>query len=351
MSLAKTSNTRSPTISKSSRPMPSDSDSLIEAVRHFSRFYTQRLKVLDEHLLSGPFNLPEARVVFELAHRSDSASDDADALPAQANAALLAERLEMDPSYLSRLLRSLEARGYLSRKRSVADGREVALSLTAKGRRAAQRNEQLSRLQVADLLKSVSVAQQDRLRQALKTIESTLSPAPVDDDALVLPTTDPIVLRAPEAGDFGWVIQAHGRLYAREYQWDERFEAMVAKITGDFIENFQPQWERCWIAELNGRNVGSVFVVRQSRLVAKLRLLVLEPEARGRGIGRQLVEQVIRFASQKGYQELVLWTNKNLTAAISLYLSLGFELQSEQPHESFGHHLVGQNYRLTLQAG
>ncbi|MFK7967225.1 MAG: GNAT family N-acetyltransferase [Burkholderiaceae bacterium] len=160
--------------------------------------------------------------------------------------------------------------------------------------------------------------------------------------------TKPFVLRAPEAGDFGWVIHAHGRLYAKEYQWDERFEAMVAKITGEFIENFQPQWERCWIAELDGRNVGSVFVVRQSKNVAKLRLLVLEPEARGQGIGRQLVEQVIQFSREKGYRELVLWTNKNLTDAIQLYRSLGFELQSEQAHESFGHALVGQNYRLML---
>jgi len=154
--------------------------------------------------------------------------------------------------------------------------------------------------------------------------------------------------RAPRAGDYGWVIQAHGRLYAQEYQWDERFEALVASIAAEFIENFQPEWEACWIAELNGLNVGSVFVVRQSESVAKLRLLVLEPSARGRGIGRQLVELAIAFAQEKGYRQLVLWTNKNLTAAITLYRSLGFELQSEQPHESFGHSLVGQHYCLDL---
>lgn len=158
------------------------------------------------------------------------------------------------------------------------------------------------------------------------------------------------ILRAPAPGDFGWVIQAHGRLYAQEYGWDERFEALVARITAEFIEGFQPEWECCWIAESEGRNVGSVFVVRESERVAKLRLLVLESAARGQGLGRQLVEQVITFARQKGYQRLDLWTQKNLTAAVKLYESLGFELQSEQAHDSFGHSLIGQNYSLRLNA-
>lgn len=324
-----------------------DTENLITAVRRFSRFYTQRLKVLDEHLLDGPFSLPEARVVYELAHLLNPNERDTHRNKAGAGAAALAEILEMDASYLSRLLRALERRGFVSRQRSPNDGREVALSLTAQGRKAAQRNEQQSCRQVSKMLESVEPVTRGRLLTALQTVESALSQhhRPTSDR----PNAVPVVLRTPEPGDFGWVIQAHGRLYAQEYHWDERFEALVAKITAQFIESFQPQWERCWIAELNGQNVGSVFVVRQSKTIAKLRLLVLEPTARGHGIGRQLVEHSIRFAQQKGYRKLVLWTNKNLTAAVNLYESLGFELQSEQAHDSFGHSLIGQNYSLKLR--
>jgi len=332
---------------QSKRPSrQADKDHLIAAVRRFSRFYTQRLKVLDEHLLDGPFSLPEARVVYELAHLVKPNAQDADGNNAGASAAALAEILEMDASYLSRVLRALERRDFVSRQRSSNDGREVVLSLTAQGRKAAQRNEQQSCRQVSKMLESIDPAAQERLLLALQTVESALSHH--QKSTSELPSASPVVFRAPEPGDFGWVIQAHGRLYAQEYHWDERFEALVAKITAQFVESFQPQWERCWIAELNGQNVGSVFVVRQSKTIAKLRLLVLEPAARGHGIGRQLVEQSIRFAQQKGYRSLVLWTNKNLIAAVKLYESLGFELQSEEAHDSFGHSLIGQNYSLKL---
>jgi DNA-binding MarR family transcriptional regulator/GNAT superfamily N-acetyltransferase len=303
---------------------------LVETVRHFNRFYTRRIGVLREGLLQSPFSLAEARVLYELAHREDPA------------ASALARDLELDAGYLSRILKGFEKRGLVRRTPSESDSRRSILSLTAKGQRAFSALDEQACEEVRGIAAKLAAADRKRLAGAMQTIERLLGGAAIDEPAV------PYILRPNQPGDMGWVAHRHGILYAQEYGWDESFEALVAEIAAKFIRKFDPQRERCWMAERAGEVVGSVFLVKRSKSVAQLRLLLVEPDARGLGIGRRLVEECIRFARQRGYRKIMLWTNHVLTAARKIYERAGFRLVEENRHHSFGKDLVGQNWELEL---
>lgn len=278
--------------------------------------------------MHGPYSLTEARILFELGNRGDLTATD------------LSGELGLDPGYLSRILDGLEKRGVLSRIRSEIDGRRRLLSLTSDGEEAFALLDARSREEVSEMLEALSEGDQHRLLEAMKTIQGILTDS--------FKYSEPFILRGPEPGDMGWVAHRHGALYAQEYGWDERFEALIAQIVADFVNDHDPDKERCWIAEMDGEIVGSVFLVRQSDEVAKLRLLLVEPKARGLGVGSRLVEECIRLARRKGYKTLTLWTNSILDAARHIYEEKGFRLVEEKEHHSFGKDLVGQNWELTL---
>ena len=300
----------------------------IDAVRRFNRFFTRRIGVLREGLLHTPYSLTEARILFEISHRDDLSASD------------LSRELGLDPGYLSRILARLGRRGLIDKVRSETDGRRRLLSLTSEGKDAFSLLDARSREEVAEMLGELSEGDQRRLLEAMWTIESVLTRG--------FKFSEPFFLRQHEPGDMGWVVHRHGVLYAREYGWDEHFEALVARIVADFIDKYDPAKERCWIAEMGGERVGCVFVVKAGDTVAKLRLLLVEPGARGLGLGTRFVEECIRFARSRGYTTLTLWTNSVLDAARHIYEEQGFELVEEEEHHSFGHDLVGQNWELAL---
>jgi DNA-binding MarR family transcriptional regulator/N-acetylglutamate synthase-like GNAT family acetyltransferase len=304
-------------------------DERVDGVRRFNRFYTKQIGVLHEGLLGSPFSLTEVRVLYELAHRERSTATD------------LGKELGLDPGYLSRILRGFENRGLIARKTSEADGRQSLVWLTEQGQQTFAPLNSRSHGEVAAMLSKFSPAQQGRLIEAMRTIEGLLSPSPEQKSLYVL--------RPHQPGDMGWVVHRHGVLYAREYGWDEQFEALVASIVAKFIQHYDPKRERCWIAERDGEIVGSVFLVKQSKTVAKLRLLLVEPKARGLGLGARLVGQCVSFARQAGYRRIRLWTNSVLHAARHIYEEAGFHLVHEEPHHSFGHDLVGETWELDLR--
>jgi len=304
----------------------------VEAVRRFNRFYTRRVGALRGGLLGSPYPLPEARLIYELGRRGGC------------TASLLASELDLDAGYLSRLVRSLKRRGVLRAERSAADRRASALSLTAKGRAAFALLDSRSRKEVSAMLAALGEPQRARLVAAMQTVERVLRDE--NDDG-------GIVLRAHRPGDLGWVVQAHGELYAREHRWGERFEGLVAGIVEEFVRaqsdpRLDPRRSRCWIAEIEGERVGSVFVVPASKSVAKLRLLLVDPRARGRGLGKRLVRECIAFARVQGYRRLALWTQSSLSAARALYKDCGFELKRSEKHASFGVKLTGEYWELAL---
>jgi DNA-binding MarR family transcriptional regulator/GNAT superfamily N-acetyltransferase len=310
-----------------------DLDRRVEAIRSFNRFYTRKIGVLGEGLLDSPFTLTQARILYELAHRERPTASD------------LAGDLGLDPGYLSRILRSFEKQGLLARSISDKDARQRHLSLTPQGRRAFAGLDRTTRAQIAALLQPLSERQLGQIEQAMQQIEGLLGE---DRPARSAPDAAPYRLRTHRPGDMGWVVHRHGALYAAEYGWDERFEALVAEIVAGFIKNFDPERERCWIAEEGDRILGSIFLVRHTATVAKLRLLLVEPAARGLGLGRDLIQQCIDFARQAGYRQIRLWTNSNLMAARHLYERAGFRLIESGPHSSFGEKLVGETWELTL---
>ncbi|MBV9777054.1 MAG: MarR family transcriptional regulator/GNAT family N-acetyltransferase [Acetobacteraceae bacterium] len=307
-----------------------DLDMCVVAVRRFSRFYTRRIGLLHEGLLGGPLSLAEGRLVYELAQRGTATARD------------LGAELGLDSGYLSRLLRGLEERGLLAKRPSEEDGRQTTLSLTPAGRDAFAAIDARSRAEVGAMLGRLSAPERRRLAAALAEAERLLGGAAPE------PAQAPYVLRPPRPGDMGWVVHRQGALYAREYGWDETFEALVAEIVAGFVRGFDARRERCWIAEREGVAVGSVFLVRDSEAVAKLRLLYVEPEARGLGIGRRLVAECVNLARAIGYRRLTLWTNDVLVAARRIYQAAGFRLVAEEPHHSFGRDLVGQSWSLDL---
>jgi DNA-binding MarR family transcriptional regulator/GNAT superfamily N-acetyltransferase len=300
----------------------------VEAVRRFNRFYTRQIGVLNEKLLDSPFTLVEVRVMYELAHRQAPTATE------------IAKVLGLDAGYLSRILRAFKKRGLIDRKASAADGRLGLLSLTAEGRKAFAALNARSHDEISAALTTLSGEDQQRLLRAMHTIESVVG-GPQEGKV-------PYLLRPPQPGDMGWVIHRHGVLYAEEYGWDEHFEGLVAEIVAQFVREFDRRGERCWIAEREGEVVGSVFLVKASDDIAKLRLLLVEPQARGLGIGRRLVAECIRFARHAGYKKLTLWTNDVLAAARRIYQDAGFQLVHEEPHRSYGHDLVAQTWELAL---
>ncbi len=304
----------------------------IAAVRRFNRAYTRRIGMLRQRLYDSPYSLAQVRVLYELANA---------ATPPTASA--LVRDLDVDAGYLSRILREFEARGLVRKTRSAHDGREFHLALTAAGRKAFAPLDRASHDEIGALLAPLPAAAQAKLVAAMTTIETVLA-----DASVAMPSPAPIILRPHRPGDIGWVIARHGALYAQERGWDDTFEAMVAKIAARFLERFDPQRERCWIAERDGENVGCVFVVKRSATVAQLRLLSVEPTARGAGVGRRLVAECIAFARAAGYRKLMLWTNAGLDAARRLYDEAGFRLTAEERHHSFGKDLVGQTFELKL---
>lgn len=302
----------------------------IEAVRRFSRFYTRRIGLLHEGFLETPFSLTQGRVVYELAHHE------------RTTATQLGEELALDAGYLSRVIRGLQRGGFIEKHPSEEDRRQKLLTLTQRGEEAFAQLNAASRSDIGEMLDELTVDEQERLVHAMDTIQHVLGAAPEH--------RVPYILRPHESGDMGWVVQRQALLYAREYGWNEEFEALCAEIVAHFIRHFDPRKERCWIAEKDGENVGSVFVVKHPERegVAKLRLLFVEARARGMGIGRRLVQECTRFARQTGYHTLTLWTNSVLDAARAIYVSEGYVLVEEEEHHSFGHDLVGQNWELAL---
>jgi len=303
-------------------------DPHVDAVRSFNRFYTRQIGLLREGMLDSPFSLTEGRVLYELAHRESP------------TAAELARDLGLDAGYLSRILRRFEKRGYVSKKLSRIDGRRSHLLMTRAGRKAFAPLDRGASQEAAAMLGRLSAAEQGRLVGAMGTIEELIG---AREEAKT-----PYLLRPHQPGDMGWIIHLHGAIYAREYGWDERFEALVAEIAAKFIQNFDAKRERCWVAEKDGAIVGSVFLVKQSEEVAKLRLLIVDPAARGLGIGNRLVTECVRFARQAGYRTITLWTQDVLRAAQHIYEKSGFRMVREEPHCAFGIPMVGQIWELTV---
>jgi DNA-binding MarR family transcriptional regulator/predicted GNAT family acetyltransferase len=302
-------------------------NSLVEAVRAFNRFYTRRIGLLGEGHLSSPFSLTEARVLYELVHRDTPVASE------------LAQELGLDAGYLSRILQKFEKQGFLVRRPSAEDRRQSLLRLTAKGRRAFAPLEKETVRGVAAMLEPLSDAGRGQMLEAMRTIQRLLGGPEAD-------TT--VVLRPHRPGDMGWVIHRHGVIYSQEQGWGELFEALVAEIAAHFIQHFDERRERCWIAETSAGIVGSVFLVKQSDEIAKLRLLLVEPSARGLGIGKRLVDECIRFARQAGYKTITLWTQDILHAATHIYYKAGFRLVRETPHQEFGIPMTAQTWDLTL---
>jgi DNA-binding MarR family transcriptional regulator/GNAT superfamily N-acetyltransferase len=306
-------------------------DERVAAVRHFDRFFTRQIGVLREGLLHSPYSLTEARILFELAlHEGQTATE-------------LGRALGLDAGYLSRIVARFEQQGLLERRRVDDDGRQRLLSLTHEGHTTFKMLDQRSREEVAEMLTSLSDEEQRRLLQAMSAIETLLGPQKGFKYA------QPFFLRQHEPGDMGWITYRHAVLYTQEYGWNEEFEALVAGVVSSFITNYNPARERCWIAEMQGEIVGSVLVVQASAEVAKLRLLLVEPRARGLGLGNRLVEECIRFARRVGYRKLTLWTQANLVAARHIYAKYGFVCVAEGPHHSFGHDLIEETWELILQ--
>jgi DNA-binding MarR family transcriptional regulator/N-acetylglutamate synthase-like GNAT family acetyltransferase len=299
-----------------------------DAVRRFNRFYTRQIGVLQEGLLKSPFSLTEARVIYELAHHETTTATE------------LGEELGLDAGYLSRILREFKRQGLIDKRPSRKDGRQSLLRLTEQGQQAFAMLNARSQHEIEAMLAGLSAEEQERLLQAMHTIEKLLG-APLEHRV-------PYLLRPHQPGDMGWVVYRHGVLYAEEYGWDEQFEALVAEIVANFIQNFDAKKERCWIAEMEGEIVGSVFLVKKSAEVAKLRLLLVEPKARGMGIGTRLVDECIRFARRTGYKKVTLWTNSVLTAARHIYEKAGFQLVEQEAHHCFGHDLIGETWELEL---
>ena len=301
----------------------------ISEIRSFNRYYTRWVGALDRHHLGTSFSLAEARVLYELAHRPGLIARD------------LVERLGLDPGYLSRMLKRFEADGLIQREKIEGDGRTTALLPTVVGLELFEQLDRKAAAQVAEAIGTLNEQERARLTAAMGLIAHLTGKQGQE-------TVPEVVLREPRSGDYGWAIERHGVIYDAEFGWGAQFEGLVAELFGRFALSHDPARERCWIAELEGKRVGCVFVVERETEVAQLRCLLVEPTARGHGVGRKLVDACITFARSAGYERMMLWTNKGLDSARKIYESVGFELIEEQPHEDFGVPLIGQNWEMAL---
>jgi len=302
-------------------------DAAVAAVRGFNRFYTNVIGLLRGKYLDTPYSLTEARLLFELAQREASEVTD------------LRRTVDIDPGYLSRILARFETDGLITRQRSAADARRQVIQLTGTGRSAVAGLDARSAEQTRDMLTGVRDDDRRRLLDAMHVITESLTESPRPRGYL---------LRAPQPGDMGWVVQRNAAVYAAEFGWDTSYEALVARIVADYVDNRDPEAEAAWIAEVDGTPAGCVFCVRVNATTARLRLLLVEPWARGLGIGSRLVEEVLRFARQAGYAQITLWTNDVLADARRIYQRAGFTLDNESHHHSFGKDLTGQNWSRRL---
>jgi DNA-binding MarR family transcriptional regulator/GNAT superfamily N-acetyltransferase len=307
---------------------PKDSDDQISAVRAFNRFYTRKLGVLDQHLVKSPFSLSEARVLYELAHRDELSAKE------------IGTELGLDAGYLSRIVQNFDESGLITRKPLASDRRQNRLALTAKGRQAFAMLDRSSHDEVGAMLAALPRGASGRLIGAMATIERLLGASDAPSPRAIL--------RDHRPGDMGWVVQSHGALYASEYGFDCSFEGLVAEITAKFLSSFDASRERCWIADIDGAQVGSIFLVRHSDDVAKLRLLLVDPAGRGQRLGQRLVAECIGFAKACGYRKITLWTQSILLAARRIYQDAGFVLVATEPHRSFGQSLIGETWELEL---
>jgi DNA-binding MarR family transcriptional regulator/GNAT superfamily N-acetyltransferase len=306
----------------------------IAAVRRFNRFYTQHLGVLQEGWLNSPFSLTEARVLYEIFRRG------------RATATEVGEALGLDAGYLSRIVKRFDKRGLIHRENSRDDARQSFLSLTSRGHGAYAPLEQHTVTEIGATLANLPDIAQTHLLDAMRFIETSLNRKRTDaGDADPKPA---YVLREPKPGDFGWIVSRHAELYAQEYGWREPFEGLCAQIVADFANNFDPKRERCWIAEMNGENVGCVMLVRETEEIARLRLLLVDPSARGLGLGARLTDECVRFAREAGYRQITLWTHSVLTAARHIYEKAGFTLTSSEPRKSWGQDVVAEFWDLKL---
>lgn len=305
-----------------------DSDQQIETVRAFNRFYTRKLGVLDQQLLKSPYSLSEARVMYELAYRDDLSAKE------------IGAELGLDAGYLSRILQNFDDNGLITRKPLPTDRRQIRLSLTAKGRQVFGKLERCSQDEVGAMLAALPAGGREQLTSAMATIKRLLAAPGAPPPAAIL--------RDPRPGDMGWVVQSHGALYASEYGFDSSFEGLVAEITAKFLASFDASRERCWIADIEGKPVGSIFLVKHSDDVAKIRLLLVDPAGRGYGLGKRLVAECIAFAKACGYRKITLWTQSILLAARKIYQDAGFVLVASEANRSFGQNLISETWELEL---
>ena len=311
----------------------------VDTVRRFNRFYTRQIGVLQEKLLHSPFSLTEGRVLFEIGYHGDTGIRRA----STPTAAEIAKVLDLDGGYLSRILQRFVRRRLVTRTASDADARQAHLALTARGEAALGPLQQLARDEVTDMLRRLSPSERERVVDAMRLIQRSLAQEPADAGE------PPFTLRDHRAGDMGWIVSRQSALYAEEYGWTTEYEALASDIVAQFLKTFDPARERCWIAERSGAPAGAVMIVRQSETVAKLRLLHVERDARGLGIGRRLIDECVRFSRAAGYQTITLWTQSNLLAARHLYQAAGFACISKTPHHQFGKDLVAETWQLALE--
>lgn len=304
-----------------------DMQERVAAVRRFNRFYTQYIGVLHDGWLDSPFSLTEARVLYEIRQRDG------------ATATEIGRDLGLDAGYMSRILRHFHKSGFVRKEKSSEDGRQSFLSLTARGEKAFAPLEARTLSQVGGMLGRLSEPQQDHLVEALRTAEELMSERPKAAD---------VILREPKPGDLGWIVERHAVLYEQEFGWTGNFEGVCAQIVADYQNKYDSARERCWIAEVGGQRVGSVFLVKDSDSVARIRLLLVEPSARGLGIGKRLTDECVRFARECGYRSITLWTHSILTAARHIYAEAGFKLTSSEKKKSFGKDVVSEYWDLAL---
>jgi DNA-binding MarR family transcriptional regulator/GNAT superfamily N-acetyltransferase len=309
---------------------PQQHERRIAAVRSFNRFYTRQIGVLRKNFLDSPYTLGEARVLYEIGRRRLPTASD------------VGRALNLDAGYLSRVLRNFEKSGLIARTASAQDARRSYLALTMRGKKIMASLDSRSQRDVSDMLGKLKAADQGRLMAAMNTIETLLGGA--HEEARQSGYT----LREPHTGDFGWIVRRHAELYEQEYQWKQPFEGVCAQIAADFVNKFDPASERCWIAEMNGENVGCVMLAKEAPTVARLRLLLVDPKARGLGLGAKLTDECIRFARRAGYKKITLWTHSILTAARHVYAKAGFKLIRSEERVSFGQPVVSEDWEIKL---